>query len=164
MVNTIKIFCIFLLLNVTNVVNAQSIPVWKAADLEAAIKGAEKPTIINFWATFCKPCLEELPYFQEAVKRYENLGVQLILVNLDIPEVYNKRLQKFTEKLKITAPVKWLDETNADIFCPIADSKWSGAIPASLFINNTTGYRAFYEDQLSKEQLEEALKKLTAAK
>lgn len=164
MANMIKFLCIFFFLSFTNLLHAQNIPKWKAADLAAAIEGADKPTIINFWATFCKPCTEELPYFQEAVKRYESQGVELILINLDIPEVYNSRLQKFTEKLNITAPVKWLDETNADIFCPIADPMWSGAIPASLFINNNTGYRAFYEDQLSKEQLEEALKKLTAAK
>jgi thiol-disulfide isomerase/thioredoxin len=159
-----KLFIILLILCLAITVNAQTIPKWKSTDLEAAIKNAEKPTIINFWATFCKPCLEELPYFQEAVKRYDSLGVQLILVSLDLPEVYNTRLLKFTQKLKITVPVKWLDETNADLFCPIADPKWSGAIPASLFINNSTGYRSFFEDQLSKEQLETELKKLTASK
>ncbi len=164
MVNMIKIFYILLFLCSIHVSHAQVIPKWKATDLAAAIKDAEKPTIINFWATFCKPCIEELPYFQEAVKRYDSLGVQLILVSLDLPEVYNGRLQKFTDKLKITAPVKWLDETNADIFCPIADPAWSGAIPATLFINNSTGHRAFFEDQLSKEQLENELKKLTASK
>ena len=162
--NMNKIFSIIVLTCFLNVAVGQAIPKWKSTDLEAAINGAEKPTIINFWATFCKPCLEELPYFQEAVKRYDSLGVQLILVNLDDADIYKNRLEKFNEKLKITAPVKWLDETNADIFCPIADPKWSGAIPASLFINNATGYRAFYEDQLSKEQLEKELKKLTATK
>ena len=47
----------------------------------------------------------------------------------------------------------WLDETNADYFCPKVDAKWSGAIPATLFINNKTGYRKFIEEQISHDKL-----------
>lgn len=144
--------------------NAQAIPSWKATDLQTAIQNATEPTVFNFWATFCKPCLEELPYFEKIVKQYADRGVKLVLVNLDTEDVYNKRLVKFAQKLKIEAPVKWLNETDADIFCPVVDSQWSGAIPASLFVNNQTGFRSFFEDQLSKEQLEDELKKMTASK
>ena len=140
--------------------SAQDIPKWKLADLQAAMKDAEKPTIFNFWATFCKPCIEELPYFQELTKKYDSAGVQLILVSLDLPEAYPARINKFAQKQNITAPITFLDETNADLFCPAVDPKWSGAIPASLFINNKTGYRKFFEDQISKEQLEKEIQAL----
>ncbi|SHE83191.1 AhpC/TSA family protein [Flavisolibacter ginsengisoli DSM 18119] len=43
----------------------QEIPRWKLADLENIISNSNQPLILNFWATICKPCLEELPYFQE---------------------------------------------------------------------------------------------------
>lgn len=138
---------------------AQPIPKWKLADLEQAIAKADKPTIFNFWATFCAPCLEEIPHFQKLVKQYEKEGVQLILVNLDAEETY-KKLPAFTKRFSITAPVRFLDETNADAFCPVVDAKWSGAIPASLFVNNKKGYRAFFEDQLSAVQFEKELKEL----
>ena len=137
--------------------NAQEIKKWKVQDLEAAIKNADKPTIINFWATFCKPCIEELPYFQETAKRYNSAGVQLILVSLDLPQAYPKKISAFAAKNKIKAPIVFLDETNADLFCPRVDPNWSGAIPASLFINNKTGYKKFFEDQLSKEQVEKEI-------
>ncbi len=146
---------IFLTLNS----NAQDIPKWKLVELETAIRTAEKPTIFNFWATFCKPCIEELPYFQELVKKYDSVGVQLVLVNLDAADTYAK-LPKFAKRFKITAPIFFLDETNADLFCPMVDSKWSGAIPASLFVNNKTGYRKFYEESLSKGTLEKEIIKL----
>ncbi len=139
---------------------AQSIAIWKLADLEDAIKNAEKPTIINFWATFCKPCIEEIPYFQELVKKYESSGVELILVSLDVKEAYPKKMKAFASKLKFTAPIRFLDETDADFFCPKVDETWSGAIPASLFINNKTGYRNFFEDQLSKEDLNKEIQLL----
>jgi len=137
--------------------NAQEIKKWKVQDLEAAIKNADKPTIINFWATFCKPCIEELPYFQETAKKYDSAGVQLILVSLDLPQAYPKKISAFAAKNKIKAPIVFLDETNADLFCPRVDPNWSGAIPASLFVNNKTGYKKFFEDQLSKEQVEKEI-------
>ncbi|HEY1115682.1 MAG TPA: TlpA disulfide reductase family protein [Chitinophagaceae bacterium] len=135
-------------------VRAQELPKWKVEDLKAAIQKTEGPTIFNFWATFCKPCIEEIPYFQELVKKYEVAGVRLVLVNLDAPDDYPARIQSFAKRFKMTAPITYLDESNADLFCPAVDEKWSGAIPASLFVNNKTGYRKFYEDQLSREELE----------
>ena len=150
---------ILILLSVFSITtaNAQEIKKWKVQDLEAAIKNADKPTIINFWATFCKPCIEELPYFQETAKKYDSAGVQLILVSLDLPQAYPKKISAFAAKNKIKAPIVFLDETNADLFCPRVDPNWSGAIPASLFINNKTGYKKFFEDRLSKEQVEKEI-------
>jgi len=152
-----KIILLFVFAFSLTSANAQEIKKWKVQDLEAAIKNADKPTIINFWATFCKPCIEELPYFQETAKKYDSAGVQLILVSLDLPQAYPKKISAFAAKNKIKAPIVFLDETNADLFCPRVDPNWSGAIPASLFINNKTGYKKFFEDQLSKEQVEKEI-------
>jgi thiol-disulfide isomerase/thioredoxin len=139
---------------------AQNIPKWKLDDLKAAIKNADKPTIFNFWATFCKPCVEEIPYFQQLTKKYDSAGVQLVLISLDLSEAYPKQISTFAAKHKFDSPIKYLDETNADLFCPAVDSSWSGAIPASLFVNNKTGYRKFYEEQLSREKLEKEIKNM----
>src|SRR5215213_7498414 len=143
---------------------AQSIPKWKLDDLNSAIKNADKPTIFNFWATFCKPCVAEIPYFQQLVKKYDSLGVQLVLVSLDLSEMYPQKIRNFAAKYKFTAPIKFLDETNADLFCPAVDESWSGAIPASLFINNKTGYRKFFEEQLSREKLEKEIQAMVEKK
>jgi len=152
-----KIILLFVFAFSLTSANAQEIKKWKVQDLEAAIKNSDKPTIINFWATFCKPCIEELPYFQETAKKYDSAGVQLILVSLDLPQAYPKKISAFAAKNKIKAPIVFLDETNADLFCPRVDPSWSGAIPASLFVNNKTGYKKFFEDQLSKEQVEKEI-------
>lgn len=138
----------------------QEIPVWKLEELKSTIKDSKEPTIINFWATFCKPCIAELPYFQALANQYKNAGVKLIMVSLDLKEAYPAKVKSFAKKLKLTSPVVFLDETNADLFCPVVDSSWSGAIPASLFINNATGYRKFYEEELSKEKLEAEIKNM----
>jgi thiol-disulfide isomerase/thioredoxin len=139
---------------------AQTIPVWKLADLKAAMDSAEGPTIINFWATFCKPCIAELPYFQAAANQYKEKGVKLVMVSLDLKEAYPKTIAAFARGRKLTSPVVFLDESNADLFVPAVDSSWSGAIPASLFINPKRGYRYFVEEELSKAKLDAEIKKM----
>ena len=139
---------------------AQTIPVWKLADLKAAMDTTSGPVIINFWATFCKPCIAELPHFQAAANQYKAQGVQLIMVSLDLKEAYPKAIQNFVTKRKLTSPVVFLDESNADLFVPAVDSSWSGSIPASLFINRSKGYRQFLEEELSREKLEAEIRKM----
>lgn len=139
---------------------AQTVPVWKLKDLEAAMKAANEPTVINFWATFCKPCIAELPHFQALANQYKSKGVKLIMVSLDLKEAHPKKVASFAKKLKLTSPVVWLDESNADLFCPAVDSSWSGSIPATIFINNAKGYRIFFEEELSKKKLEAEIRKM----
>jgi thiol-disulfide isomerase/thioredoxin len=142
---------------------AQEIPKWKVADLKSAIEKAEGPTIFNFWATFCKPCIEEIPYFQQLAAKYQSAGVKLVLVNLDAPEEYPARIRSMAQRFKMTAPIAYLDESNADLFCPVVDKQWSGVIPASLFVNHKTRYRKFYEDQLNKEELEKEIERMISS-
>lgn len=143
-----------------SLVNSQEIKMIKVTDLEKTIANAQTPLIINFWATWCVPCIEEIPYFQEEARKHNADSLQLILVSLDMKETYPQKLTSFVQKRKITSTVQWLDETNADYFCPKVDEKWSGAIPASLFVNNNKGYRKFVEEQLSHDELKVEIKAL----
>lgn len=130
----------------------------KITDLEKIIGESKTPLIINFWATFCKPCMEEIPHFQKLGKKYENKEVKLLLVSLDMKDAYPGQVNAFIKKKKIAIPTAWLDETDADYFCPKIDPTWSGAIPATLFINNSNGYRKFTEEPLSEQQLEKEIR------
>ena len=136
---------------------SQGIKKVKVTELEKTIRESKTPLIINFWATFCVPCVEEIPYFQSQVKLHEQDSIKLLLVSLDLEDYYPVKIKNFAAKKKLSAPIVWLDEYNADYFCPRVDSSWSGAIPASLFINNKAGYRKFFEEQLSKEKLEKEI-------
>lgn len=136
---------------------AQTIPSYKIDQLDSLIKNSKQPMIINFWATFCIPCIEEIPYFIQITKAFEDQNVSLLLVSLDLEDYYPARINNFASKHHFTAPIAWLNETDADLFCPRIDESWSGAIPATLFVNNATGYRKFFEDQLSEQQLEKEI-------
>ncbi|HKO82860.1 MAG TPA: TlpA disulfide reductase family protein [Chitinophagaceae bacterium] len=156
----IRTIFIVILINFFFVLSAagQGVKKIKVTDLEKLIKESKTPLIINFWATFCKPCMEEIPHFQKLGKKYEKNGVKLLLVSLDMKDDFPVKVNDFIKKKKITNPVAWLDETNADYFCPRVDKTWSGAIPATLFINNRNSYRKFTEEPLSEEQLEREIR------
>ena len=142
--------------------SSQDIPRWKITDLEEYISKSDTPVIVNFWATYCVPCIKEIPYFQEVVKQYEKKGVKLLLVSLDFRESFPDKISSFADKRKFTSPIVWLDETDADYFCPKVDSAWSGVMPATLFINNKKGHRSFFEEEMSKEKFETEIRKILA--
>jgi thiol-disulfide isomerase/thioredoxin len=158
-----KVFLIISFLFVAITMEAQ-VKAIKITDLEQTIKDSKSPLIINFWATYCVPCIEEMPHFQQLAQKYKSKGVSLLLVSLDLKAAYPDKITAMTKKLKLTAPVAWLNETNADYFCPRVDSSWSGALPASLFVSNATGYRKFYEDEFSKEKLEKEIQAMLKPK
>jgi thiol-disulfide isomerase/thioredoxin len=135
----------------------QAIKKIKITDLEKIIAESKTPLIVNFWATFCKPCMEEIPHFQKLGKKYESKGVKLLLVSLDMKDDFPGKVNAFIRKNKIVTPTAWLDETNADYFCPKIDKTWSGAIPATLFISNRSNYRKFTEEPLTEAQLEKEI-------
>lgn len=137
----------------------QPIPKWKVTDLQHYMDTTSVPTILNFWATFCKPCIAEIPHFQELAAQYKAQGVRLLLVSLDLPEDY-KKIPEVARKRGIGAPLAYLDETNADLFCPRVDSSWTGALPATLLLNRASGYRHFIEAALSRTQLEAEIRKM----
>ena len=138
--------------------HAQEIKKIKISDLEAYIQKSDHPLIINFWATYCSPCLKEIPYFEKFVAEQKDKNVELLLVSLDLPTYYPAKISSFVKDKKFASSVWWLNETNADYFCPKISTKWSGAIPATLIINPKTGYRKFFEDQLKPEEFEMELK------
>lgn len=139
--------------------HSQSIPSWKITNLQKYIDNSDSILVINFWATFCKPCIQELPYMQSISEKLKDKRVSILLVSLDLPEAYPVAINNFAKDNKYTASVVWLNETNADYFCPKVDKAWSGAIPTTLFINRKKGYRKLVEEQMDRERFERELKK-----
>lgn len=116
-----------------------------------------KTRVINFWATWCKPCIEELPYFEAVNQDPDFDDIEIVLISLDFVEDLNTKVRSYIEKKSITSTVKLLDNVDYNSWIDKVDPSWSGAIPATLVINNTLNKRIFFEKQFEESELESVL-------
>jgi thiol-disulfide isomerase/thioredoxin len=112
--------------------------------------------IYNFWATWCKPCVEELPYFVSLSKAHPD--VQITLVSLDFVDRIESGVKPLLEKMKIDLEVVVLDGGNPNEWIEKVSANWSGAIPATLIRNEKENY--FYEKQFEEGELEQIIKNI----
>lgn len=117
-----------------------------------------KTRIVNFWATWCKPCVAELPYFELINSRYPNKEVEVILVSLDLPNQVETKLIPFVKKQRIQSKIVLLDDPDANIWIPKVNENWSGSIPATIIYKGNTSN--FYERSFTYDELERELKKM----
>lgn len=155
-----RLFFLTSLLLVTAMTSFSQVKKIKITDLEEHIKNSDHPLVVSFWATWCAPCVEEIPWFQETVAKYADQKVELVLVSLDFKKDVPATLEAFIKKKGFQATFYWLDETNADYFCPKINARWQGGIPATLMVNNKTGYRRFFDRALTDRQVEPEIKTL----
>jgi len=133
-------------------------PVYDFKGLEPLLQREDDKTyIVNFWATWCKPCLEEMPYFQKTFDEQRGNGVELVLVSLDMPSMWEKRLVPYVEKKALRGEVVILDDPKMNEWIPKIAEDWGGGIPATLIYNKNK--RAFYEKGFTYEELNKELKK-----
>lgn len=137
-------------------IQAQEIRKMKIDDLENYINSRIEPAVINFWATWCVPCIEEMPWFNKLLGHRKD--VELIFVSVDNEKAFPEKIREMINRQKIRSTLIWLDETNADVFCPRIDKNWSGSIPATLMVNYKRKYRKFIEAQISSSGLRKELR------
>lgn len=111
--------------------------------------------VINFWATWCEPCVEELPAFEAINQKYQNKKFKMILVSLDFNKQKEKKLIPFVEKNDLKAQVVHLNDPNANAWIEKVDANWSGSLPATLIFNNKK--REFFEQTFTKDQLKKVI-------
>jgi thiol-disulfide isomerase/thioredoxin len=118
--------------------------------------------IINFWATWCAPCIKELPQFTALAIAHPEAKISL--VSLDFVQNLETKVKPFLDKRKIDLRVLLIDELDYNLWIDIVDPSWSGAIPATLIIEPATGRRIFLEKELEKNELVQAYERFIKKK
>ena len=111
----------------------------------------DKTYVINFWATWCAPCVKELPHFEEVNKELKYKNTEVILVSLDFPSQIESKLKPYLKKNKIKSKVILLDDSKMNTWVPKVSEQWDGGIPATLIVN-ASNYN-FYPKPFKKEEL-----------
>jgi thiol-disulfide isomerase/thioredoxin len=133
------------------------IPVLDYKELEPYLTKQNDTTyVVNFWATWCKPCVKELPYFELLNQNYSNQKVKVLLISLDFFKNYKNTLLPFVKNKGIKSDVILLNDPDSNNWIDKVDKNWTGAIPATLVYNKSS--RSFYEKSFSYNQLDSVLR------
>ncbi|WP_323789437.1 TlpA disulfide reductase family protein [Psychroserpens sp.] len=133
-----------------------SLEVYDFEGLQKFLKTTDDKTyVVNFWATWCAPCIKELPYFEKLNKDYSD-DVEVILVSLDFPSKYDTKLKPYIKTKNLQSKVIALNDVDSNTWIPKVDESWTGAIPATVIFNKNK--RKFYEKSFNYDELETEVK------
>ena len=107
--------------------------------------------VVNFWATWCSPCVKEISFFEELYRKRAESKLEIILVSLDFPNQVDRRLIPFLKEKEISAPVMLMTDLDYNGWIDHVDPSWTGSIPATLIFNSEE--RLFLEQELTRDEL-----------
>lgn len=112
--------------------------------------------VINFWATWCRPCVKEMPAFNKLYENYHDKNVEIILVSLDFGKNVQKKVSDFKYRHDIKSKIVILDDPDSNSWINKVNPDWSGAIPATVIYRNVESN--FYEKDFEYQELENEVK------
>ncbi|QMU27520.1 redoxin family protein [Adhaeribacter radiodurans] len=130
------------------------------ADLKALLKNdTDKVRLVNVWATWCGPCVAEMPEFVNINRMYRNREFEFITISADKPDKKDKALATLKRLQASNKNYLWSSEDKYKLIEAI-DPQWQGALPYTLLIE--PGGKVAYRTQGSIVPME--MKKMIVSK
>jgi thiol-disulfide isomerase/thioredoxin len=117
-----------------------------------------KAVVVNVWATWCAPCIEEFPYFVNLYQHHKKEGIELVFVSADFKSELGS-VRKFLATQGVDFQTYIKDEEDK-VFIESFDSEWSGALPTTIIYDGSGKRRAFLSKPLTRDELEEEVFKV----
>ncbi|CAA9197085.1 Thiol-disulfide oxidoreductase ResA [Flavobacterium bizetiae] len=138
---------------------SQNVKLLNIDQLNERIKNGKDSTyVVNFWATWCAPCIKELPHFEKLNAEYKSEKLAVLLVSVDFKSKLKSAVIPFVKRKNMKSEVFLLNESSPQEYIDRIDKSWSGSIPATLFIKGDK--KTFIESEFTYEQLLTEYKKL----
>jgi thiol-disulfide isomerase/thioredoxin len=150
----ISILSIILTVIVSLPISAQTVKPIKLKEFELLLnRQGDTIYVYNFFATWCKPCVKELPHFVKLANDSSRTNIKLTFINLDQVENLTDIVVPFVAKKKINQDIFLLNNQNYEMWMPRVDRRWGGSIPATLVVNGKSNKRNFVEGEISYKEL-----------
>lgn len=147
-------FCLLLSFHL----KAQQVKLITVSQLESRIRqGKDTTYVINFWATWCKPCVKELPEFEKFKTSVKGKPVKVILISADLKSKLESGVQPFVKAHQLTGEVYLLNEA-PNSYNEKISADWSGALPGTLIVK--AGKREFHEAAYTYDELIAAVRQV----
>ena len=153
-----RAFLLFLLAFLSSPSGAQPIEVLTLEQLQAKAANQTNDTlyVVNFWATWCKPCVAEMPYFEKAAKTFATQKVKFIFVSLNYAREQSM-VSDFVKKNKVQSTCYLLNAGNPNSWIDKIEPEWSGSIPATIMYKH--GKKVFFrEGEFTQTELDSIIK------
>ena len=154
--------CLILIIFVFNSATlfGQQASIIKLSQLQSLIEEkTDQIKVINFWATWCAPCVKELPLFESLNRSRKDVTVTLVSMDIDL-DPNPEKIYKFIDRKKVQSKVLILNERDPNSWINKIDKNWSGALPATLVLNSATGKRKFVEKEMHEGDLEKLIEEV----
>ena len=116
--------------------------------------------VVNFWATWCAPCVKELPDFEKARTKFEAKGVKFVYVSVDFQKDHFTKVLPFIKRKKLGGAVYHLDADEDDQWIDLIEPNWDGAIPITFIVNTEKKVRLFFPHEMTYAELDKKLTEL----
>jgi thiol-disulfide isomerase/thioredoxin len=122
------------------------------------LKDRDHIIVLNFWATWCKPCVAELPDFEQINAEYNSKNVQVILANLDFHSKTEAIVPDFIIQKNLQSKIVHITDQDPNDWVGKVDDGWTGSIPVTV-IYYKGEKKWFFEGQTDHETLKSIITK-----
>jgi len=130
----------------------------QASELIALVRRARgEVLVVNFWATWCPPCITEMPELVKFYEQYSEKGVRFASVSVDHPDTVEERVKPLLRELKIPFPIYVFAETSPESFADAFDLDWTGGLPATFVFDQVGTLRIEWYEEIALDRLANAV-------
>jgi thiol-disulfide isomerase/thioredoxin len=127
---------------------------------EVVSSDSGKIVLVNVWATWCKPCKEELPSLVRLSKEYRDKGLKVVLVSADDVDSLEKNVEPMLKNLQVDVPSYIIADSSDEAFMDGFAPDWSGALPTTFVYDRSGALKETMVGERTYDQFKKSVEKL----